>query len=208
MAWRPTHLVVGGELDNTRRGRVTGWLQLEGREQPLQLALEGNCHPDLAGWRFQIVRLEPVPGWEEKTAVPEFIATEQSGKVGDITADMTIRHFDCPFEEFLTRRKLGEPVPEELRKCLYLEWYSSSNGRVVIQCTRLGVKRLGGQAFELSEKEFHEGLGHNEQAHHQWLQDLGAAVAELDDSDPDDLQSQLDQQAEEIDEAIRRSLEE
>ncbi len=206
MAWRPTSLVLGGELDNTYRGRVTGWIELEGREQPLRLDLNGNCHPDLAGWRFQIERLEPVPEWEERSTL-EGISTQQTGRVGDITADMTVRHFDCPIEEFLMRRELGEPVPEELRKCLYLEWYSNQNGRVVIQCTRLGVNRLGKQAFVLSEEEYQQGLQANEQAHDEWLHQLGDAVAELDEGDSDDLQSQLDRQADDIEEAIRRSLE-
>lgn len=207
MAWRPTSLVLGGELDNTRRGRVTGWIELEGREQPLRLNLNGNCHGDLAGWRFQIVRLEPVPAWEEPSTL-QGISTQQTGKVGDITADMTVRYFDCPIEEFLMRRKLGEPVPEEMRKCLYLEWYSSQNGRVVIQCTRLGVNRLGKQAFILSEEEYEQGLQANERAHGDWLHERGDAVADLNEGDPDDLQSQLDRQTDDIDEAIRRSLEE
>ena len=63
MAWRPSDWVLEGELDNTILGWTTGWLKIEGIEKPLQLKLAGNCHPDLAGWKFKIVRTEPIPDW-------------------------------------------------------------------------------------------------------------------------------------------------
>lgn len=53
MAWRPAHLVQAGELDNTQLGWTTGWLELDGFEHRLELKLAGNCHPDLAGWKFR-----------------------------------------------------------------------------------------------------------------------------------------------------------
>jgi hypothetical protein len=85
MAWRPTSWVVEGELDNTTQGWTIGWIRLEGRKEPLTLKLLGNCHPDLAGWKFRIVRTEPCPDQEGE---PDFsgIATDQSGMIGDITA--------------------------------------------------------------------------------------------------------------------------
>ncbi len=82
MAWRITDLVVDGELDNTVKGRVTGWLRLAGRDEPVRLELRGNCRADLAGWRFRIVRLEPIPAWAEPVDLDGF-ATEQIGEAGD-----------------------------------------------------------------------------------------------------------------------------
>lgn len=32
-------------------------------------------------------------------------------------------------------KKRGEPVPEHMANCLYLEWFSEANGRVVIEST-------------------------------------------------------------------------
>ncbi len=61
MAWRPGEYVLAGELDNTVSNWTTGWIRLRGRDQPLQLELLGNCYPDLAGWRFRIVRTDPIP---------------------------------------------------------------------------------------------------------------------------------------------------
>ena len=149
MAWRIADLVVDGELDNTVKGRVTGWLRLAGREERVRLELLGNCRPDLAGWRFRIVRLAPIPAWAEPVDLDGF-ATEQIGEAGDILADQLLRHYDCPVGELLARIRAGEPPPTDLRPALYLEWYSDRNGRVVIQDTRLGVERLGLRTFELT----------------------------------------------------------
>lgn len=152
MAFRPNNLVVEGELDNTQKGIVKGWLEFSDRPDRVLLFLRGNCRPDLAGWKFRIKRLRPVPEWEE----PEestFLNANQSGDAGDITADQTLKDLDCPVEELLARSDAGEPPPYVLRKALYLEWYSSRNGRVVIQDTRLGVERLGERAFELTGQD-------------------------------------------------------
>jgi hypothetical protein len=152
MAWRLQDLVVEGEIDNTTKGIVTGWIQFSDRPDRVRLFLLGDCHPDLAGWRFKIKRRREVPSWAEPAdSTP--LAAEQSGHAGDITADQTIRDSDCPVEELLARMRAGEPPPHIMRKALYLEWYSSRNGRVVIQDTRLGVERLGERAFELTAED-------------------------------------------------------
>ena len=78
MAWRPERLVKAGELDNTRLGWTVGWLELEGVDGRLQLKLAGNCHPDLAGWKFRIRRFEPeLPLTEDDDAriTPESVST-------------------------------------------------------------------------------------------------------------------------------------
>jgi len=152
MAWRIHDLVVEGELDNTKKGIVKGWIQFSDRPDQVRLFLKGNCHPDLAGWKFRIKRLRSVPEWADPVDSSD-LAAEQSGPAGDITADQTLKDSDCSVDEFLARIRAGEPPPYILRKALYLEWYSSRNGRVVIQDTRLGVERLGERAFELTGED-------------------------------------------------------
>ncbi len=56
MAWRPGAWVLDGELDNTTLRWTTGWIRLQGRDEPLRLKLAGNCHPDLAGWKIKVIR--------------------------------------------------------------------------------------------------------------------------------------------------------
>jgi len=218
MAWRITDLIVEGELDNTVKGRVGGWLRLAGRDEVVRLELRGNCRPDLAGWRFRIVRLEQVPAWAEPVDLDGF-ATEQVGEAGDILADQILRHYDCPVEELLARIRAGEPPPEDLRPALYLEWYSDRNGRVVIQDTRLGVERLGGRTFELTEEDLRleneEGERRLEELRNQGYvieeTPLGVLMYHQDDAEApwdDSFQAELDREAERIDRAIQQSLEE
>ena len=220
MAWRISDLVVDGEIDNTRKGRVVGWLRLSDRTELLRLELRGDCHPDLAGWRFRVVRVDPVPKWaEEKNA--DGLSTDQSGEAGDITADQVLRHYDCPVDELLARIRAGEPPPTEWRKALYLEWYSGRNGRVVIQSTRLGVERLGERAFELTAEDLRRKADEaqrelDELRRQGFIIDddlpgvtlIRTADPEDDDSIAEDLQSHLDQQTRDLDRSIRDSANE
>jgi hypothetical protein len=177
MAWRLQDLVVEGEIDNTTKGIVTGWIQFSDRPDRVRLCLLGDCHPDLAGWRFKIKRRRPVPPWAEPAdSTP--LAAEQSGHAGDITADQTLRDSDCPVDELLARIRAGEPAPHIMRKALYLEWYSSRNGRVVIQDTRLGVERIGQRAYELTEEDLQRKREENELGCAQSA-DLGYQVVEV-----------------------------
>ncbi len=184
MAWRPERLFQCGELDNTQRGWTIGWLQLAGFTDRLQLKLAGNCHPDLAGWKFRIHRIEPeLP--DDKSSGDEShddedapfdysrINLDQSGHVGDITADQMIKHHDIPDDELVRRLVAGDKPPFTWRKCLYLEWFSNANGRVVIQSTRLEVKRLGERAFELTEEEWKEQARYNAEELNYFMTQLG-----------------------------------
>lgn len=154
MAWRPSDWVTGGEIDNTVKGWTTGRVSLDGRDEPLQLKLAGNCHPDLAGWKLRINRVDPIPVWVEPGDF-DGMATDQSGIVGDIT-EQQLKHFECSTAEFVRRYRTDDEVPTTLRTGIYLEWYSNLNGRMVIQCTRLAFEKIGQQSFVLTEAEVAE----------------------------------------------------
>ena len=184
MAWRPQHLVRSGEIDNTSLGWTVGWLELDGIEQQIQLKLAGNCHPDLAGWKFRIRRTEPeLP--EDVDASPDYsdISLNQSGHVGDITADQMIKHHDMPNDELVKRLIAGEKPPFSWRKCLYLEWYGKTNGRVVIQSTRLEVERIGERAFELSEDQWKQQARQNADELGHFMAQLGDALQQRERED-------------------------
>lgn len=183
MAWRPERLVKAGQLDNTKLGWTVGWLELEGIDQRLQIKLAGNCHPDLAGWKFDIHRVEKeIPSTDES---PDYsgISLDQSGHVGDITADQMIKHHDIPNDELVRRLMAGEKPSFTWRKCLYLEWYSNANGRVVIQSTRLEVKRIGERAFELTEDQWKEQSRQNADELGHFMAQLGDALEQRDPED-------------------------
>jgi hypothetical protein len=149
---------------------------LEGRAEPLKLKLAGNCHPDLAGWKFRIVRTEPDVD-RDGPMNDSGISTDQSGTIGDVTADQTLQHYECSIDEFLRLNREGRRPPTTLRKALYLEWYSHRNGRVVIQSTRLAVERVGERAFELTDEQWLEQAKQNNEEMVFFMHQLGDALA-------------------------------
>lgn len=129
MAWRIHDSVIRGEIDNRQHGTVRGRIWLVGHPAPLELDLKGNAAPDLAGCFLTFENPGekiPLPGDAE-------LARVQSGTIGDLTASRKVRVLDMPVVEAYTRKKKGLPVPEHMANSLYLEWYSNSNGRVVIE---------------------------------------------------------------------------
>lgn len=183
MAWRPSDWVQEGELDNTKPGWTFGWIKLQGRVEPLFLKLAGNCQPDLAGWKFRIIRTDPIPEWVGAKDHAD-LATDQSGTIGDVTADQMLRHYECSCEEFVRLHCEGNPPPTTLRKSLYLEWFSNRNGRVVIQCTRLMVERLGKRAFELTKEQWLEQAKSNDNEMSFFMHQLADV---FDQQPPDEL---------------------
>lgn len=131
MAFRIHDSVVCGEIDNRKKGIVRGRIWLEGRKQPVALELKGNAWPDLAGCLLKFKNpLKRIPQHE-----PDSLAAKQVGQVGDITASRKVRVMEIPMPEAYLMKKRGEHVPEHMANCLYIEWYSAQNGRVVIEST-------------------------------------------------------------------------
>lgn len=131
MACRIHDSVIRGEIDNREKGRVTGRLWLDGLTQPVTLELTGNCWPDLAGCLLEFRNpLKTVPLRKDA-----HLAQVQEGTAGDITASRKVRVYDIPVEEAHRMSKRGEKPPEHMANCLYLEWFSRANGRVVIETT-------------------------------------------------------------------------
>jgi hypothetical protein len=119
--------VLGGALDFTVRGTVTGHLDVVGREEPVRLRLQGLPWPDLAGHRLTFHRAARV-GDEP---VHEGFQSEQAGSVGDMTASRKVRIPDRPIGEWI-RLPAAERL-HTLGNCLYLEWFDTRNGRVVLE---------------------------------------------------------------------------
>ena len=92
------------------------------------LRLTGNAWRDLAGTRLTFENPRPLTDGE-----PTGLAPEQVGVVGDLTASRKVRVYDVPLEEALAMHNIGVTPPEHRANCLYLEWYSERNGRVVIE---------------------------------------------------------------------------
>jgi hypothetical protein len=172
MAWRLDKAVVKGEIDNRTKGVVTGRIWLAGVEQPVELKLEGNCWRDMAGHRLTFENPNPVKPDDEHTNLNPM----QQGLVGDMTASRKVRVFDIPVEEAYMMSKRGEKPPEHLANCLYLEWYSDFNGRVVIESTDYRIS-ISEPAWRMTEDEEVEQCKTNSEAIVKWMERLTGAVS-------------------------------
>lgn len=129
MAFRIHDNVARGEVDNRVKGVVRGALWLHGRAEPVTLELTGNAHPDVAGCLLKFTN--PLPPSPHPRV--DGLAALQRGTIGDLTASRKVRVPAVPMEEFVhSPEDQGRP-PERLANCLYLEWFSEANGRVVIE---------------------------------------------------------------------------
>jgi hypothetical protein len=136
MAFRIHDSVVRGEVDNRSKGVVLGKIWLEGRDLPVMLELRGNAWPDLAGCLLTFTNPQkriPHQHLDSLDAV-------QRGGIGDLTASRKVRVFDVPLEEALDMIRRKEKPPEHMANCLYLEWFSETNGRVVIESADYELK--------------------------------------------------------------------
>lgn len=126
MAWRIHEQVCRLVLDNRIRNRVTGTIWLLGRNEPLRLDLKGNALPDLAGCLLTLenpaARAAPLDGLSEL----------QQGVCGELTASRKVRMPTVDLTEWFQKEHKG-PLPCVWTNGTYLEWFSETNGRVVIE---------------------------------------------------------------------------
>lgn len=203
MAWRITDYVEQGEIDNRDKGRVTGQLWLNGMDEPILLKLTGNPYRDLAGQRLRFMNPKPKP-------MPEHIrdfAREQTGVVGDITAARKVKIPDIPDDQFKHYHTNKIPMPYHWGNCLYLEWHSVRNGRVVIEATDYTLEVDPEATWQMSEEEETAQLEANNHAMVNFMDQLVAAAEapEADDPEEDDA-PQSEAEAEADAEAARMDL--
>jgi len=110
MTWRPTKYLLEGELDNTRPGKVTGWMRFAGMKNKVTIDLTGDFHRDIRGRRIRFTNTYKGPD-REASEYMEGFAEGQTGKVLNITA--------------------GFP-PQDYTDYPYIEWHSDANDRVVV----------------------------------------------------------------------------
>lgn len=131
MAFRIHDSVVRGEIDNREKDIVRGKIWVVGRKQPVVLELNGNAWPDLAGCLLKFNN----PFKRVAHHHLDSLRRQQTGQVGDITASRKVRVMEISMPKAYSMKKRGQHVPEHLANCLYIEWFSEQNGRVVIEST-------------------------------------------------------------------------
>ncbi len=172
MAWRIDEAVIRGEIDNRTRGRVAGRIWFEGRAEPVLLELQGNCAQDLAGRCFEFTNPAPQPG--ELAGLKSL----QSGVTGDITASRKVRVPDIPRHQVKSYLLAEKPFPWHWGNSLYLEWFSGSNGRVVIESASFELKVVGEPAWVMTPDEENEQPAANgETSGEKWRNESGDGEA-------------------------------
>lgn len=174
MAWRIDEAVVRGEIDNRTRGRVTGRIWFTGQMAPVELDLTGNCWRDLAGRRLKFTNPDPKPG--DLGSFP----LEQKGAAGNITASRKVKVPDIPLDQIGEYYAARKPFPWHWGNSLYLEWFSETNGRVVIEFAGYELKIVGEPAWEMTPEEEGEQRRANGEAMTGFMEELGKAMAEAD----------------------------
>jgi hypothetical protein len=203
MAWRIADYVEHGEIDNRSRDRVTGTLWVCGLDAPIRLELTGNAWRDLAGQRLCFRNPTPKP-------IPEHLsnfAQEQTGVVGDITAARKVKVLDIPDGEFEHYYKNKIPMPFHWGNCLYLEWHSQRNGRVVIEATEYELTVEPEATWHMDEDEEADQHSANARAMTGFIdQVVEAAAAQIETDESDDDAPQSSAEAEADVEAARMDL--
>ena len=182
MAWRIDEQVVRGEIDNRTRGRVSGRIWLAGRDEAVVLELEGNAWRDLAGHLLKFTNPDPKPG-----NLSGFTAY-QHGAAGDITASRKVKVPDCPMDELMELVAAKLPFPWHWGNSLYLEWFSGTNGRVVIESASYQLELDVEPAWRMSEEEEAGQHAANAEAMMNFMGRLGEAVgaAKIENEDEEE----------------------
>lgn len=183
MAFRIHDSVVRGEIDNRQKGVVRGRLWIHGRAEPVVLDLQGNAQADLAGCLLAFTNpAEPVANPDLDRLDPA-----QRGSIGDLTASRKVRVYDIPFAEAYEMVQRGEKPPERLANCLYLEWFSEANGRVVVESTDYQLV-ISAPEWRLTPEEEQERARTAAQGFTGFLGKLSEAVEAARHEGPDDLE--------------------
>lgn len=180
MAWRIQDSVIRGDVDNREKGIVRGRIWLLGREEPVVLNLTGNAHPDLAGCLLQF--RNPVT---PEIKMDESLAAVQEGTIGDLTASRKVRVYDVPLDEALEMTDEGRKPPEHMANCLYLEWFSSTNGRVLIESTDFELE-ISAPAWRLTPEEEEQRTRDAQAGFSGFMQQLTEAVESARHEPPED----------------------
>ena len=171
MASRIHDSVVRGESDNRVKGVVRGRIWLDGRAEPLTLELRGNAHPDLAGCLLTFVN--PLPPFRHPQL--DSLASLQRGDAGDITAARKVRATPDLVDRTNVIRQSNEQSPTPLANALYLEWFSESNGRVVIESADYELT-ISAPEWTLTPEEEEQRAHDAAQAMQEFMRQLTSAI--------------------------------
>lgn len=181
--------VTRGFVDNREKGRVRGMLWLRGRSRPLQLDLEGDAHPDLAGRRVHFRRLDAPLAL---AGVPE-LSGVQRGRLGDLTARRPVQVPTLPGLTAGSHPWGKRTSAVQTIEAFYLEWFMPSHRRVVVEMLDFSMRRSR-PVWTPTEADERKRAQAVEAAWRRYLAEWDAFIARLDRSvkDPEEAWDEYD----------------
>jgi len=79
------------------------------------------------------------------------LAEAQDGSVGDITASRKVKVPEISLDQIGDDYEAKKPWPWHWGNCLYFEWFSQRNGRVVIESPHFELRMEGDASWEMTE---------------------------------------------------------
>ncbi len=177
MAIRLEKAIIRGEISNETPGFVTGRIWLLGQTAPLVLNLRGNCLRDIAGCTLVFINPQP-----RREPMLDIMGAVQDGPVGDMTASRKSRMPTVDDDELLHLLENRLPVPTRLANCLYLEWFSDANGRIVIETSDFNLQ-IGAPAWAMTAEEETVQTLENQVNFHDYLDGITGMETGEDDDD-------------------------
>ncbi len=194
MAIRLDKAIIRGEITNETQGRVTGRIWLLGKPEPLELNLQGNCLRDLAGCSLRFEN--PVPRHDPAVSI---VAPQQNGVVGDMTASRKSRIPTVSDEAILDLVEAGLPIPTRVANCLYLEWFSEMNGRMVVESTEFKLE-INTPRWMMSAEEDIQQTRESQANFHAYLDAITGGPEAEEEEDDDDEEEEYTEEEEECEE--------
>jgi len=202
MALRLNTAVVSGWIDNTIPGETRGGIEVIGMQRPLEIILKGNCARDLAGTRLDFTNSNPQP----QPDVIKSLHMLQRGVVGDLSASQKVKSLLISQSEIVEYLEANKELPYSWKNCLFLEWYSIANGRVIIESTDFDM-RLSEHKWEIDDEGERQQRWENEMALEHFIE-LISTANEAESQVHDDFNHEADEFEWERRLRVRDSLEE
>lgn len=138
MASRIGEYVQSGELRNTRRNGVFGWIEFA-TDYGIRIELTGNLSGPLAGKHLRFRRGTIAPNNpDDLTNEIKSMADRQIGVVGEMRLKMS-QVPDLPWDEFSQLDHETQQRHLRQKECLHLEWFSQ-NGHIVAELVGMTIE--------------------------------------------------------------------
>ncbi|MBK1856371.1 hypothetical protein JO972_15475 [Verrucomicrobiaceae bacterium 5K15] len=162
------------EIDNRDKGKTIVLLRFTDGFTS-QATLQGNPWRDVAGRVTSLENQSPDP---DRPHTPDLPA-EDHGHTGDITASRKIKELLTPLDEPLPK---SGPPPFVWKNSLYLEWFSTTKGRVVLEATDF-QSSLGEAAWTMTPEEEIDTREQAQEAMEKFMSQLGDLEASRSEVD-------------------------